>query len=82
MMDWQKQIVRKTLEGAGDQTGAQLQFLLLRLEACPEALPAIVAAVEDMAEFQDQQAKALRAELHRRNGGAEVAAFDQKGGVA
>jgi hypothetical protein len=71
-MDWQKMIVRRTLEGAGDQTGAQLQFLLQRLEACPEALPAIAAAVADMAEFQDQQANALRAELHRRNGGAEI----------
>lgn len=71
-MDWQKMIVRRTLEGAGDQTGAQLQFLLQRLESCPEALPAIAAAVADMAEFQDQQANALRAELHRRNGGAEI----------
>ncbi|MDA3857200.1 MAG: hypothetical protein PF480_02915 [Roseovarius sp.] len=71
-MNWEKHIVRRTLEGAGDQSGAQLQFLLQRLEACPEALPAIVAAVEDMAEFQDHQAKALRAELHRRKGGAEI----------
>ncbi len=71
-MNWDKMIVRRTMEGAGDQTGAQLQFLLTHLENSPEALPAIIAAIEDMAEFQDQQAKALRAEIHRRQGGAEI----------
>jgi hypothetical protein len=65
-MDWQKEMVRRTLEGAGDQTGVQLQFLLQRLEAYPDALPAIADAIEDMAAFQAQQAQALRAEQARR----------------
>jgi len=71
-MDWQKQIVRRTLEGAGDQTGAQLQFLLQRLEAHPEALPAIADAIRDMGEYLERQADELKAEGRRRNGGAEI----------
>ena len=71
-MDWQKQIVRRTLEGAGDQTGAQLQFLLQRLEAHPEALPAIADAIRDMGEYLERQADELEAEGRRRNGGAEI----------
>ncbi|MEI4262327.1 hypothetical protein [Roseovarius sp. D0-M9] len=64
--------MRRTLERAGDNPGAQLELLLRRLEACPEALPAIADAMEDMAALQEQQAKALRAEIRRRNGGAEI----------
>ena len=71
-MDWQKQIVRRTLEGAGDQTGAQLQFLLQRLEAHPEALPAIADAIRDMGEYLERQADELKAKGRRRNGGAEI----------
>ena len=71
-MDWEKLIVRRTLEGAGDTPGVQLQFLLQRLEAHPDALPAIVNAIEDMAAWQEQQAEAMRAEVRRRNGGAEI----------
>lgn len=71
-MDWQKDVIRRMMEGAGDQTGAQLCFLLHRLEAYPDALPAIADAIEDMAAFHEQQAEALRAEIQRRNGGAEV----------
>lgn len=65
-MDWQKQIVRRTVEGAGDNPGAQLQFLLQRLEAYPEALPAIANAIYDMGRWSEKQAEALRAELARR----------------
>lgn len=72
MMDWQRQIVRRTMEGAGDQPGAQIQFLLQRPEAHPEALPAIANAVADKAVLQEQKAEALRAETLRRNGGAEI----------
>lgn len=71
-MDWEKDVIRRMMEGAGDQTGAQLQFLLHRLEAYPDALPAIADAIEDMAAFHEQQAEALRAEMLRRNGGAEI----------
>ena len=66
MMDWQKRIVRAMMEGAGGHTGVQLEFLLQRLEACPEALPAIADAMEDMGHWQEQQANALRAEMARR----------------
>ena len=65
-MDWQKQVTRRVMEGAGEHTGVQLEFLLHRLEACPEALPAIADAMEDMGHWQEQQANALRAELARR----------------
>lgn len=43
-MDWQKTVVRRTLECAGEYPGVQLQFLLQRLEKHPEALPAIAEA--------------------------------------
>ena len=66
-MDWQKQIVRRTLEGAGDQTGAQLQFLLQRLEAHPEALPAIADAIRDMGEYLELHAAKLEADARPRN---------------
>lgn len=65
-MDWQKDVVRRTLESAGDNSGAQLDFLLRRLEQCADALPAIADALDDMGKWQEQQAKALRAELARR----------------
>ena len=65
-MDWEKQVVRKTLEGAAEHTGVQLEFLLQRLEAHPEALPAIADAVLDMARWSEDQGNALRAELARR----------------
>ncbi|MCM2561355.1 hypothetical protein M8756_00095 [Lutimaribacter sp. EGI FJ00015] len=71
-MNWEKQIVRRTLEGAGDFPGIQLQFLLQRLEAHPEAVPAIVDAIRDMGGWFEQHAKELEAEGRRRNGGAEI----------
>ncbi|MEX1234398.1 MAG: hypothetical protein WEB56_05365 [Roseovarius sp.] len=75
-MDWDKQIVRRTLEGAGEYTGVQLQLLLTRLEHCPEALPAIVDAIRDMGEWYQQHADELEAEGRRRAGGAEVLNFN------
>lgn len=72
MMNWQKQIVRRTMEGAGDYPGVQLQFLLQRLEACPDAAPAIADAIADMGRWFESQADALEAEGRRRAGGAEI----------
>ncbi len=72
MMDWQKQIVRRTMEGAGEYPGVQLQFLLQRLESCPEAVTAIADAIRDMGEWYRQHANALDAETRHRNGGAEI----------
>ena len=72
MMDWQKTVVRKTLEGAGEYPSVQLQFLLQRLETCPEALPAIAGAIRDVGEWYLQHAKELQAEGRRRNGGADI----------
>lgn len=71
-MDWEKQIVRRTLEGAGEYPGVQLQFLLQRLEHYPEAVTAIADAIRDMGEWYQQHADELEAEARRRNGGAEV----------
>ena len=79
-MNWQKQIVRRTLEGAGDYPGIQLQFLLQRLEQHPEAIPAIADAIRDMGEWYLQHAAELEAEGRRRKGGADVVPLS-KGGV-
>lgn len=35
-----KQIIRRVIDGAGDNPRAKLQFLRQRLEACPEAMSA------------------------------------------
>lgn len=77
-MNWQKDVVRRTMEGAGQYPGVQLQFLLQRLEAYPDALPAIADAVRDMGEWYAGHADALENEVHRRNGG-NVAAFRPEG---
>jgi hypothetical protein len=69
------------MEGAGEHMGVQLEFLLRRLEVCPEALPAIASAMEDMGQWQEQQANALRAELARREARdrlAEIVKLSQK----
>jgi len=71
-MDWQKNVVRRTIEGAGDVPGVQLQFLLQRLEFTPEAMPQIADAISDMADWFEAHAKELDAYVRRRNGGAEI----------
>ena len=81
-MDWEKQVVRRTMQGAGEYPGVQLQILLRRLEAYPEALPAIVDAIRDMGEWYLRHADELDAEYRRRNGGAEVVTLDPEGGAA
>jgi len=75
-MNWQKDVVRRTLEGAGDYPGVQLQFLLMRLEDHPEALPAIVDAIRDMAQWFSRHAAEL--ETEGRHGGAKILEFSQK----
>jgi len=77
-MNWQRDIVRRTLEGAGENPGVQLQFLLMRLEDHPEALPAIAAAIRDMAQWFSRHADELEAEGRRRDGGAAILEFTQK----
>ena len=67
-MNWQKDVVRRTLEGAGDHPGVQLQLLLTRLEQCPGAKTAIIAAIRDMADWFAQHADDLEAEGRRLNG--------------
>ena len=76
-MDWQKDVVRRALEGAGDYPGVQLQFLLQRLEAHPEAVPAIADAIRDMGIWYQRHADALDAEVRRRAGGAEIIALEK-----
>jgi len=77
-MNWQKDIVRRTVEGAGDYPGVQLQLLLMRLEDHPEALPAIADAIRDMGQWFSRHAAELEAEGQRRKGGAEILEFAQK----
>jgi ABC-type nitrate/sulfonate/bicarbonate transport system substrate-binding protein len=71
-MNWEEDVVRRTIEGAGDYPRVQLEFLLNRLEAHPDALPAIVAAIRDMGRWLATHADALEDEGRRRDGGAEV----------
>ena len=71
-MDWQKDVVNRTVQGAGEYPGVQLQFLLMRLEQHPESLPAIAAAIRDMGVWFERHADELEAEVRRRNGGADT----------
>jgi len=71
-IDWQKDVVRATVEGAGERADVQLQFLLMRLESCPGALPYIAEAIRDMGAWFAQHAAELEAEGRRRQGGADV----------
>ena len=77
-MNWQKDIVRRTLEGAGEFPGVQLQLLLMRLEGHPEALPAIADAIRDMAQWFSRHADELEAEGRRRDGGAAILGFKKE----
>ena len=74
-MDWDKQIVRLTLEGAGEFPCVQLEILLRRLEACPEALPAIANAIEDMAAWNEKNAKGIRLYLASKQARERLAAI-------
>ena len=77
VLDWQRDVVRRTVEGAGDYPGVQLEFLLRRLEAHPEALPAVADAIRDMGHWFTAQADALEAEGRRRKGGAEIITLEK-----
>ena len=77
MLDWQRDLVRRTIEGAGDYPGVQLQFLLQRLEEYPEAIDAICDAIGDMGHWFREHAKEMRREALRRRGGAEVVPFEK-----
>ena len=76
-LDWQRDVVRRTLEGAGDYPGVQLELLLRRLEAHPDALPAVADAIRDMGHWFTAQAAALEAEGRRRKGGAEIITLEK-----
>lgn len=54
-MDWEKRWTRRTIEGAGDYPGVQLQLFLQRLEMVPAALPAIAATTRDIANWHEAQ---------------------------
>jgi hypothetical protein len=69
-MNWEKDVVQRTIEGAGDYPRVQLAFLLRRLEALPGSLPIIADAIRDLGRWLDAQADALEAE--GRAGGAEI----------
>jgi hypothetical protein len=71
-MNWAKDVVQRTIEGAGDYPRVQLAFLLRRLEALPGSLPIIADAIRDLGRWLDAQADALEAEGRRRDGGAEI----------
>lgn len=70
-MTWDR-ICRRTMEAVGEDTGAALDLLLRRLESVPGAPDAIADLMEAMAARQAAHAAELRAEVRRRNGGAEI----------
>lgn len=59
---WERDIVQRTVEGAGPYAAVQLRFLLERLEAHPETVPAIAAAIRDLGAWMHDHADALEAE--------------------
>ncbi|MFC3613559.1 hypothetical protein ACFORG_07280 [Lutimaribacter marinistellae] len=71
-MDWQKNVVRRTMEGAGEYPSVQLQFLLQRLEQYPQAVPAIADAIRDMGQWYLEHADALEAETAARQAQATL----------
>jgi hypothetical protein len=60
--NWQEEVVRSTLAGAGKHPAVQLEFLLVRLEQVPGVLPAIANAIRDMGGWYLAHADALEAE--------------------
>ena len=66
MLDWQKDVVCRTVECAGDYPGVMLQLLLRRLEQHPETIPAIADALEDMGAWCSAEAAGLNAILVAR----------------
>ncbi|NCQ23687.1 MAG: hypothetical protein COW54_05945 [Rhodobacteraceae bacterium CG17_big_fil_post_rev_8_21_14_2_50_63_15] len=62
-MDWQKDVIRRVMEGAGEHPAVQLHFLLKRLEQHPDAASAIADAMQDMANWYQSQAAGLHAVL-------------------
>ncbi|NHQ75186.1 hypothetical protein HAT86_12040 [Roseovarius gahaiensis] len=71
-MNWEKDVIRRTMEAVGEDTGAALDMLLRRLDGVPGATDAIADVVQAMAERHAAHAGELRAEIRRRNGGAEI----------
>jgi hypothetical protein len=69
-VNWEKDVVQRTIEGAGDYPRVQLAFLLRRLEALPGSLPIIAASLRDMGQWFARHADELEAE--GRAGGAEI----------
>ncbi len=78
-MNWEKDVMRRTMEGAGEYPGVQLQFLLQRLEYCPEAVTAIADAVEDMGNWYLEHADALDAVSASRQASAKLAEIAARG---
>lgn len=74
---WAEVVVDASLAQVAGNEQAYLFFLLQRLEAYPEALPAIADAFRDLADANLREADALEAELRRRKGGAEIIPFEE-----
>jgi hypothetical protein len=61
-MNWERDIVRATVEGAGPYAHVQLAFVLCRLERVPGGKAAVIAAIRDMAKWYDAHALELENE--------------------
>lgn len=60
-MDWHTHVVTRVMSSAGAHPEVMLTLLLRKLEAHPEALPAIAGALEDMGRWYQSQAAGLDA---------------------
>ena len=65
-MDWQTQVVGRVMSCAGDHPEVMLTLLVRKLEAHPEALPAVAGALEDMGRWYQSQAAGLDAVVRVR----------------
>lgn len=72
-MNWERDIVRRTLEGAGDYPEVQLEFLLMRLESFPDALPAIADAISAMGSWYEKNAEGIKLEHASQQARAKLA---------
>lgn len=65
-MNWEKDVIRRVIESAGEHPAVMLHFLLKRLEQHPDAAPAIADALQDMAGWYQSQAAGLHAVMQVR----------------
>jgi hypothetical protein len=74
-MNWDKEIVQRKMQGAGDYPGVQLQFLLTHLDQKTESVRTIADAIRDMGGWYLKHAEALCGEVAHRDAKAKLSAI-------